>query len=169
MRRICEVVKGVAGLPDSVERLMEEKMRYAFARLSQSVSFIEGFLPFFEKLKSYDIKIAVATNADDHELQLIMDPLRLRSLFGQHIYGISCVDLKAKPNPAIFLYAARMIGVDPEDCVVIEDSANGIKGAKNAGMLCIGINTSKKPELLQEADIIVNSFDEIDLEQLLNC
>ena len=51
-----------------------------------------------------------------------------------------------------------MFGVNPKECLVIEDAANGIKAAKNAGMKCVGLATTHDKEILKEADQIVNEF-----------
>ena len=73
-----------------------------------------------------------------------------------------------KPNPAIYLYAAQQLGIDPEDCIAIEDSRHGIRAAKNAGMFCIGINSSKNLENIQEADHKIDAYHELDLVKVLS-
>jgi len=92
----------------------------------------------------------------------------LRDYFNEHIYTINTVNLQYKPNPDIYLHAAKMLGVEPRHCIAIEDSSSGIKAAKAAGMYCIGINTGKNRDILKQADEIVECFSEIDLDKLLN-
>ncbi len=77
------------------------------------------------------------------------------------------VNRVCKPSPDIFLHAAKKINVEPEHCIVIEDSVHGIKAAKAAGMYCIAINTGKDRHLLGQADEIVDCYTEINLEKLL--
>lgn len=74
---------------------------------------------------------------------------------------------KPKPYPDLYLHAAAQLGIDPEECIAIEDSATGLAAAKSAGMFCIGINTAKKPETLSEAHMIIDTYDQIDLLNLL--
>lgn len=93
--------------------------------------------------------------------------LNLENLFGKHMYTISHVANQPKPNPAIYLYAADQLGHQPHECIAIEDSPTGIQSAKDAGMYCIGINSSRRPELLRAAHAIINHYDEIDLDTLL--
>ena len=72
-----------------------------------------------------------------------------------------------KPKPDVYLHAAKMLETDPCDCIAIEDSPSGIKAAKAAGMFCIGINTGKNRDNLKEADLIVECYSEIDIENLI--
>jgi beta-phosphoglucomutase-like phosphatase (HAD superfamily) len=62
------------------------------------------------------------------------------------------------------LYAAQQLRSAPENCVVIEDSPHGIVAARKAGMRCIAMTTTYDCEKLQNADLVVNSYLEIDLE-----
>jgi beta-phosphoglucomutase len=66
----------------------------------------------------------------------------------------TCVS-SAKPDPEVFLLAAKQLGVDPKQCVVFEDAVAGVEAAKRAGMYCIGVG---KPEILQDANIVVPSL-----------
>ena len=70
---------------------------------------------------------------------------------------------KAKPDPEVFLIAARALGVAPENCVVFEDAVAGIEAAKKAGMISVGIGD---PEVLNNADYNFRDFTEIDLNFL---
>jgi beta-phosphoglucomutase len=65
---------------------------------------------------------------------------------------------KAKPNPEVFLAAAEQLNVTPKNCVVFEDSVAGVKAAKDAGMMCIGIGEQK---VLLDADHVFTDFTEI--------
>ena len=69
-----------------------------------------------------------------------------------------------KPAPDIFLAAAEKIGVSPEECIVIEDSANGVNGAKKAGMTAVGyINPNSGDQNLSNADYLVESFEGLEM------
>ncbi len=153
----------------SVDEIREEKARQAHALYaSHGLTFIPHFPEFHSKVKKLNLKTAIATNATDETVVKTLTMLPLRDYFTEHIYHIDMVNRVCKPNPAIFLHAAAMIGVDPKDCIVIEDSVHGIKAAKAAGMYCIAINTGKNRSILNEADEIVDCYREIDLERLLH-
>lgn len=162
----CMIIKNIAQLPDSVESLMVEKYRVALALYEKNVRFINGFLPFYAHITQRNLAVALATNANPQTIAIIDKALDLAKLFGRHMYNISHVANQPKPHPAIYIYAANQLGVLPEECIAIEDSSAGIQAAKSAGMRCIGINTSRRPELLHAADSIINEYHEIDLDAL---
>lgn len=80
---------------------------------------------------------AVASSSRREQLDKKLMRTNLASLFGECVYSADAVE-KGKPDPAIFLYAAGQLGIDPRRCVVIEDSVNGVVAAKRAGMYAIG-------------------------------
>ena len=76
---------------------------------------------------------------------------------------ISGADLKeSKPNPEIFIKAAKLSGFSKSECIVIEDSTNGIIAAKSAGIYCIGFNSpNSKNQIYDKTDLVVSNFNEI--------
>ncbi len=73
---------------------------------------------------------------------------------------------RKKPDPQIYLLTAERLGLPPASCVVFEDAPAGVTAAKRAGMACIAITTSVSRQELAEADIVVDSFTEIGLEDI---
>jgi len=71
-----------------------------------------------------------------------------------------------KPDPELFLIAAERIGIEPAHCVVIEDAPNGVQAAKAAGAKCIAVTNSTSATNLQEADLVYNSLEQINLETI---
>jgi len=165
IHKSCKIIKDLTQTEDSVEDLMAEKVKIASSLYKGGVQFIPGFVEFHAKVQQTSLKYGVATNADDVTLKTTDEALQLRRFFGEHLYNISCVAHVCKPNPAIYLYVADKLGVHPRDCIAIEDSAHGIAAAKDAGMTCIGINTARDERQLVRADSIIQSYDEIDLQQ----
>ena len=163
----CQILKDLTKIEDSVEALIEENSKLACSMYSEGVVFIPGFLDFHKQLKDYNLKSGLATNADDNTLHITRNALKLEQFFGEHIYNITHVNNVYKPNPALYIHAAKQLGLDPQDCIAIEDSAHGVKAAKAAGMYCIGINTAKNREFLKESDHIIDGYHEIDLNTLL--
>ncbi len=168
IHKSCKIIKDLMKLEDTLESLMQEKSNIASSLYQDGIKFIEGFQEFHELVLSHDLKTGIATNADDRTLTITNEKLRLDRFFGEHIYNISHVNNVCKPDPAVYLHAAKQLEIDPLYCIAIEDSAHGVKAAKAAGMYCIGINTHGKPEQIKEADEIVNKFSEINLKKLLN-
>lgn len=164
----CKYIQKHALTEVSVDEIREEKARQAHALYnSHGLTFIPFFPEFHEKVKGLNLKTAIATNATDETVRKTLTMLPLKDYFAEHIYHIDMVNRVCKPNPDIFLHAAKNIAVDPEHCIVIEDSVHGIKAAKAAGMYCIAINTGNNRHLLHEADEIVDCYTEINLEKLL--
>lgn len=167
MRSACSLIKEHMRLVDSVDDLVAEKRKIANALYPQEVSLIDGFATFHEKLLAHNCAVGIATNANASTVKATDSRLDLIKFFGEHIYHIDHVQGIGKPNPLIFLHAAEKLGHKPEQCIVIEDSPHGIMAAKKAGMFCVAINTAKRPELLHQADIIIDHYDELDVKKLL--
>jgi beta-phosphoglucomutase len=70
---------------------------------------------------------------------------------------------KAKPDPEVFLTAAKMLGVEPSGCVVFEDAIAGVQAAINAGMMCVGIGSDK---ILTKAHYVVTGLNKMNLKIL---
>jgi beta-phosphoglucomutase len=141
--------------------------RYAIVKnlLKSDVSFIKGFMDFYELVK-HKYKTCIATSMDEELLNIIDKKLFLNELFGGNIYTLKHVGYKSKPCPDIFLYAAKQLKSSPINCLVIEDSPNGIDAALKAGMKCIGLATTYTDERLKNANCIVKSFKDINPDQL---
>ena len=163
----CEFLKKAYNPKESIEELIKEKDAFVFKNFAKLVTLIEGFENFHKKLVSCGLKSAIATNAHQSSLDRIKECIPLKTFFNEHIYCIDQVEKKAKPLPDIYLYAAKKIETDPEYCIAIEDSVHGVAAAKAAGMFCVGINTGKDRSALKLADLIVEHYDEIDMNLLL--
>ena len=152
---------------DSVEILMKEKAAIACQLYETGICFIDGFPEFYKKAAEIPLKMAIATNATIQTMEITDKSLNLSQYFGKHLYTINHVNNIGKPNPAIYLYAAKQLGIDPKQCIAIEDSGHGILAAKTAGMFCIGINTGKDLEKIKNADLTVECYEDINLTALL--
>jgi len=80
----------------------------------------------------------IASSSSIDRLQLCLSVLELEAEFGNHVFSADMV-ARGKPYPDIFLFAAAKLGVSPNECLVIEDSAGGIRAAVAAGMTAIGL------------------------------
>lgn len=160
------VIKDKYHFEGSIEELYQERRSILEGVFESSLHFIDGFEEFFKKVQGAGLQSGVATASDDKLLSIADRKLGLAKLFGNRIYKVSDVGNKSKPDPAIFLYAAKQMHAESHECFVIEDSPRGIQAAKNAGMFCIGIATTFPRDQLSEADLVVDAFEEIDLEKL---
>ena len=120
-----------------------------------------GLMDFLSILKSNGIKTALGTSAGPGNIDFILDGLGIRAEFDAVIGGAEVT--KGKPDPEIYLRAAGLVHVSPEDCWVIEDSLQGIEAGLSAGMKVVGMTTSHSPDELSHTHI--TSPDFIDLFQ----
>ena len=159
------ILKEKYGLKEDLGALTRERHEVATKLFSENIPTVPGALDFV-RATATKYKIAIATSMDRASLRLIDKVLQLSDLFADHIYSIEDVGFISKPDPAIFLFAAKELEIAPERSIVIEDSPNGVLGAKRAGMKCVALTTSTDRVELSLADRIVDSFSEIKLDEL---
>ena len=157
-----EIIKATYGLAEDGQALADERRELVRRQLEKRVDFVAGFRDFFHRIQPV-YRTAVATAMPEELLAIVDARLGLSKLFAGHVYSLVAVGYRSKPNPDIFLHAARQLGVPPEHCVVIEDAPHGVEGARRAGMKSIGITTTYDRQTLGQADIVVDSFAQIDL------
>ena len=125
---------------------------------------IDGVREAIQKLHADGITLVLASSSEMKNIELILNSFDLLNYFDLRISGAELET--SKPHPEIFLKAADMAGSKPENCLVIEDSTNGVKAAKAADMKCIGFrNPNSGDQDLSTADWIIDSFEEFDLKQ----
>jgi len=123
-----------------------------------------GVLTLLDRLSAKGYRLGLASSGDREKVAFSMRALVLDGVFETVVTGDEITH--SKPNPEIYLMAARRLGVDPVDCVAIEDAPNGVRAAKAAGMRCIGVTNSVSRERLEGADLIVDSLTD-DLSAML--
>jgi HAD superfamily hydrolase (TIGR01509 family) len=106
------------------------------------------------------IPLALATSSNVRVMNTVLDSFGIRPYFSSILSGGELPE--SKPDPAIYLISAERLGIDPADCLVIEDTANGILAAKRAGMYCVAYrNPNSGKQDLSKADEIVDSLLEV--------
>lgn len=109
--------------------------------------------------------LAVASSADLIKVRANLEKIDLPLQFWDTVVTGEAV-LNKKPSPDIFLTAAERLGVNPADCVVVEDAVNGLQAANTAGMRCVAVATTFPSEQLVEADVIRASIADVLLSDL---
>lgn len=126
---------------------------------------LAGVRSFVSRARERGLKLALASSAD-----LVKIDINLREIgvppetFDVVVSGLDVV--KKKPDPEIFLTAARKLNVQPVNCLVVEDAVNGVAAAKAAGMRCLGLTTSFTPEDLADADWTAPDLSSVPEESL---
>ncbi len=124
-----------------------------------------GVVPLIQSLKEKGLPLAVGTSTNRDLMQVTLD------LFGLSQYfpvKVSADDVgRGKPSPDIFLRAAELAGVTPQDCLVFEDSFHGSLAAKRAEMKCVGYTQNgKNPQDLSHVDMEIADYSHVTFEQL---
>jgi HAD superfamily hydrolase (TIGR01509 family) len=163
----AETIVSELGLPDDPRQLALERLTIVRRSIGEKVGFIPGFQDFFARARRR-FKTAMATAMDEDLFELADRKLQLYGLFEGRVVTLSDVDHRSKPNPDLFLEAARRTRSQPATCAVIEDAPHGIEAARRAGMGSIGLATTYDPGLLAGAapDVVVRSFDELSFDAL---
>lgn len=133
--------------------------------MATQISIRSGFQEFRDSLKEEGVILGLATSNNWWVVEDELEDLGLSKQFDMITTGEEVA--QKKPAPDIFLVAARKLEVEPEECVVIEDSPAGITAAKEAGMKVIAIlNEMTRREDIAKADLIVNGFEELNPQVL---
>ncbi|WP_210639855.1 MULTISPECIES: HAD family phosphatase [unclassified Pseudomonas] len=154
-------IKTEYGLADPLDCLMAEHHRRLMESLNAApLTPMPGVTQLLLALKKAGIPCAVASSSPRELVALILRNARLQHFFNEIICGD---DVKhSKPDPEIFLMAAKRLGIPPSSCVVIEDSTHGVAAAKAATMFCIGLlNPNSGQQNLSAADLCVHQHGEI--------
>ena len=103
--------------------------------------------------------LAVASSSSLYNIDLVLKAIGLKQYFSLVVSGEQVP--RNKPFPDIYLKTAELLNMAPGECIVVEDSANGVRSAKAAGMFCIGFrNMSSGYQDISPADVIVDSLSE---------
>jgi HAD superfamily hydrolase (TIGR01509 family) len=150
----------------SVEELIKIKQERFTENLHQ-IPLVDSILDFMESLRDIGCKLGLASSNNERAVEAVKNKFGLAKYLGVFINGTAVS--KGKPHPEIFLTAAKHMGLNPEDCLVIEDAKNGVLAAKAAGMKCIGFQNKNSGEQdLSGADLIVSSYKELTIEDMKN-
>ena len=155
-------------LKQPVEELLayDTAMRAKAFREQDHFDIPAGVVSLIKSLKRAGIPLALASSSHTMVIDAILDKLGFRRYFDVVVSGFELKN--GKPAPDIFLYAADLLGTPHAESMVIEDTANGVLAAKNAGMKCLGYQNPTNPtrQDLSEADLVIDSFESVTLDQL---
>jgi HAD superfamily hydrolase (TIGR01509 family) len=161
-RNTFQTLKEQFQLEHEVEDLIQRKRSIfndAFDT-KEDLELLEGVRTLIEDLHQNGIQLILASSASKVTIDRVFSRFGLHDFFTHVVSGEDFP--KSKPHPAIFEYAASLSVAPKENCIVIEDSTNGVKAAKAAGIFCVGyISEHSKDQNLADADVIINHFKEL--------
>lgn len=145
--------------PQTLVDIKRDHFKYLFEN-DDELMLIDGVL---ERIKDYyenGLDLVVASSASMPNINLVFNRFDLNPYF---VAKLSGADLKeSKPHPEIFTNAAKVTGYHTSECVVIEDSTNGIIAAKAAGIYCIGFKSpNSNHQDYSLADLVISDFKDI--------
>jgi len=147
-----------------IQEISEEKEADYRRRAAESITALPGVIALLDDLAVAGFRQAIATSAPLANVRQIMESLQIDRYF-------DCVvtekDVsKGKPSPESFLLAARTLDIPTANCVVIEDAVAGVSAARRAGIRCIAVTTSHSRSSLGQADLVVDSLEEVSADRI---
>jgi HAD superfamily hydrolase (TIGR01509 family) len=153
-------------LPErDVRKMVQEKEEAFRQKATGRIKPLPGAVRLLNALKNGNFRLSLVSSAPKENIDLALSELDLAGIFNCIVSGQEVFE--SKPSPQIYLLAAERLQARPCDCVVIEDSPLGVKAAKSAGMKCLAVTNTRRRESLQEADMVVDSLQNVDLITLL--
>jgi len=154
-------IGGIVLSADEKEKLAEKKNQWYLEYINkmQPDEILPGVKNFIKELKSKGIRIGLGSASKN--AKLILNQLEIIDLFEVIADGTRV--LKAKPDPEIFLLAAKDLNVDPHQCIVFEDAEAGIEAANRGGFTSVGVGD---PKILCKAKAVIPNFIGMTLDKM---
>jgi HAD superfamily hydrolase (TIGR01509 family) len=168
-RNVFQILKERFQLEEEVEDLIQRKRTIfndAFDTAA-ALELLEGVEELIKELHQNGIQLILASSASKVTIDRVFRRFKLHDYFTHIVSGEDFP--KSKPHPAIFEHAVTLSIAPKENCIVIEDSTNGVKAAKAAGIFCVGYNSiHSEAQDLSLADVVINHFKELGYEKVIN-
>ncbi len=159
---ICKQLVDQFKLSQTPEELVALKRKHYkhFFYNNATLSLIDGVLNLIKDYHNNGLTLVLASSAAMTSINQIFDRFDLNQYF---VAKLSGGDLKqSKPHPEIFIKAAEATGFSKNECIVIEDSTNGVKAAHAAGIFCVGFDSfHSKNQDYSKANIVIKNFKDI--------
>ena len=129
---------------------------------------IKGLINFLDNLKENNILLAIGSNATTKNVLMTIEELGITNYFSSIICGDKVS--KGKPDPEMFITTLSNLKVSKDECIVFEDSIEGVTAAKNAGIKPIGVTSSQSTEALESAGCFktITDYSKIELDNILD-
>ena len=168
-KMIVQKLKDLYPLSLTHQELLDENYKYYFNAFdsSEDLEMLPGVKDLIIDLYTNGMKLLLASSASNRKIEKVFTRFNLHQYFD---YTISGEDFEeSKPNPAIFNEAVAKSGFIKDECIIIEDSTNGIKAAKAAGVYCIGYNSGHTMgQNTSLADKVITDFSQVNYEIIKN-
>ena len=155
---------GWSGELESERQVLIERLNAFEAQMQ--LDYLEGFLPFISDLRQHGMKTAVVTSSNR---------LKMENVYRQHPEFQQLFDAiltsedfaESKPSPDCYLRAAQRFGLERDACVLLEDSANGLRSGRAAGMMVVGLVTTNPLDVVRPlSDCQIKDYTNFDYKTL---
>lgn len=127
---------------------------------------VKGLPEFLAALKDAGVKISVGSSGGTDNVNYVLKGCGIAKYFDAIANGDMIS--RGKPDPEVYLLAAKLLGLEPSECVVCEDAPVGIEAARAAGMAVVALTTTFPAEQHKDYDIMISDFTQIALDDVLN-
>ncbi|MBW1655715.1 HAD family hydrolase [Flavobacterium quisquiliarum] len=167
-RNTFQALKGYfPSVKQEVEDLIQRKRNIfndAFDT-KEDLYLLDGVEDLIKDLYHNGIQLILASSASKVTIDRVFTRFNLHQYFTHIVSGEDFP--QSKPNPAIFNHAASLSIAPKENCIIIEDSTNGIKAAKAAGIYCVGYRSQHSNlQDYSQADLVINHFNELNAQKI---
>ena len=145
-----------------LKKMSEDKEKIFRKIYKGEIKQILGFKKFLDELKSKDIMVGLASNAIRKNVSMIINELEIYDYFDSIICGDEVIN--GKPNPEMFNETIDRFNINKDECLIFEDSLEGVLAAKNSGVKVIGITSSSSNKVLKDAGCIMSISDYLDFK-----
>lgn len=166
-QKVCSTLAEKFNLEISPEDLASIKRRYFKHYFDNDADFdlLPGVKNLIENYHSNGLKLILASSAHMNTINWVFEKFGLEKYFSGKISGASLKE--SKPHPEIFQLAAKLAGEPAQNCLVIEDSTNGILAAHAAGIFCVAYKSEHSAgQDYSKANMVISDFSEIEMEKI---
>jgi len=161
-----EHLEALVGSPLDADALNERRRTHELSLL-ETEQFRPGILDYLEEAERRSLKIAIVSSSSNRWIDMHLSRLE-HAIHWDAIVAANHDVARAKPRPDLYLEACRLIEVEPEEAIAFEDSPNGVRAARAAGIYVVAIPNDVTRDLgLEEADLVLDSLADLPPAELL--
>lgn len=159
------LLKETFSMNEDIEEIINERISVLLDIYDKELYLVRGLIELLDSVSKSSMKVALASSSPPKVIKFVLGKFDLDKYFDLVVSG-DMVE-HGKPSPDIYNYTAESLGLECDECVVIEDSINGVISAKSAGMYCIAIPDKRlNPDGFKKADIIMSNLKCVDMQLL---
>ncbi len=165
-QEMWELITDRHNLENSPKKLTELQQEKNLEHvINGEVIAVDNVVKLINEIAASELKLALGSSSPERLIYAVISFLNIKELFQVIESGENVSN--GKPAPDLFLKIAKNLDISPDNILVIEDSHNGVKGAKKAGMTCIAYNNQNSGNQdLSSADLIIDDFNELSVKKL---